>query len=212
MNNYFSENIEDIDMICLDCKSDIEFSIDKEKMEIKYKCSNCEPNQKEPIPLELYMQKMKDISKEINKCSECNNKGILEKALFICLNCRNIVCEKCKDKHFQNGKCFIGECLLIKKDEKKIKCFHHNKLYKFYCFDCKKNICEDCISKCLQKKHSKFENIENIDNKLVELNSVIKNTEKEKNEAIKNKENAINELNNKLIENIKKKKEDYENK
>ena len=49
MNNYFSENIEDIDMICLDCKSDIEFSIDKEKMEIKYKCSNCEHNQKEPI-------------------------------------------------------------------------------------------------------------------------------------------------------------------
>ena len=210
MNNNFSENIDDIDLICLDCKSDIEFTIDKEKMEIKYKCSNCESNQKEPIPLELYFQKVKEISKEINKCSECNNKGLPEKELFICFNCRNVVCIKCKEKHFQNDKCFNDE-FLIKMEEKKSKCLYHNISYKYYCFDCKKNICEKCELKCL-KKHHKFDTIETLDNKLDEFFSVIKKAEKEKNEIIKNKENSINELNDKMIEDIKKKKEDYENK
>jgi len=82
----------------------------------------------------------------VNRCDECENTKITINKYYYCINCKNDICEECKNKceECKNNCETQGKHVYIDEKEKKYTCLNHNKVFKFYCFDCQENFCEEC--------------------------------------------------------------------
>ena len=159
------------------------------KYEIK--CDNCDNEFKKYNENEL----LDLINKKFN-CYECDSIVILYEDNYKCETCKNIICFKCKDKHFNN--CFSINYLNL--FEVGYKCEIHNMNYIQYCFECEKNICKEC-KEIHSHKTNENSYIKNELNKKIEL--YLKNQENKKTNLAKDE--IKNNL-SKIYLNIKKRK------
>ena len=99
-------------------------------------CIDCNDMDEEIISIQDYLERIKNLSKEGNKCEkhEIN-------ALDICLNCQKWMCNKCKNEHLRNKK-YKQHLFTHSIIEFLSKCPYHMKNYRYYCKDCDENFCE----------------------------------------------------------------------
>ena len=204
------ESIEDIDFTCYNCKSNIQFSFNEEKMVINYHCSNCEKNGEgnQSIPFKNYLGKMKEYYKKDKLCSECKN---INGKINFCLICRKNICDKCKEKHInKEGKC--NKFSFINIDKKSNLCIEHNKKNTYYCKTCKEMICSECAEERHDEDNHHLINMEEKYNKLSkeykdEFLNYINNIKNDKEKIIQEDEKNINSLKIDLEDKIKQNKE-----
>ena len=115
-------------------------------------------------------------NKSNQSCNICN-KNILNNISYFCYQCKNIICQDCKNMH-------SDEHNFINIKEYNIKCqIHYNKQYLYYCYNCSSNLCEECHVNhdnshniiLLSNLSPKNEDIEYINKKNIEYNKIIEN-------------------------------------
>ena len=143
-------------------------------------CIDCNDMDEEIISIQDYLERIKNLSKEGNKCEkhEIN-------ALDICLNCQKWMCNKCKNEHLRNKK-YKQHLFTHSIIEFLSKCPYHMKNYRYYCKDCDENFCELCINK---HKHHIYEAMS-----LTKMEQNIKKRKGEFNKVIQNMKQNIDEL------------------
>ena len=103
-----------------------------------------------------------------NRCVYCENKNIKPNKYYYCLNCKNDICEECKNNCETKDR---HQC--IDEIEKKFTCLEHNIRFNFYCFDCQENFCEVCEN--LNHTNHKYMTLEKLTPTLVDdRNEIIK--------------------------------------
>ena len=214
-------NISEIDSYtCSNCSSSIKLiSIDEKKMTISFECLNEDSNNNHHIqsmPINEYIKKMIINTYLFSKCSICKTIQIsINNSPFnYCLNCKEIICNDCKEKHLQIKKDNSGH-FFIKNKERNIKCLNHseNNNCTEYCVDCKKNICKECLKTRKHITHHKYalEEILLLEENKLNHKKIIDLLKKEKNILEEQKQSIINGLNDKINDDITKLDEKYEN-
>ena len=147
------------EFLCPECGRIPEIlNVHTDNNKIEFNCKKC--GIKEML-IDDYLEKLfKSIYQK--KCSECPTKGIYNNQFYFCSNCKDYICDICKEKHnssYSDHKCekekeneneneneykdhyFFNKCCICKNKNIII-----NKYY--YCFKCKKDICEGCKIRC----------------------------------------------------------------
>ena len=142
---------------CSKCSSNIEIeSINTKDALITFKCLNNNDNEnhhRQTIQIKEYLNNMEKNIYLYDECSICHKKQNDNKYLPIfqyCMNCKEIICNNCKDMHINNK--LNEEHYFINNNEKMAKCLLHTENNSFveYCFDCKRHLCKECLK---SKKH-----------------------------------------------------------
>lgn len=236
--------IESEEIICPECKENILISIKDYRISM-HNCNNCKNNHKfentfnffpkmentanffpilgntanlppkrENLSIKEFNNTQKiDISKIICDICKINNKSnVYNNEIFKCITCGHIICPLCRSKH-------DNKHIIVKYEERNIKCKKHNEKYVKYCKKCNENICMECI-----EEHNEHEGInytdliiksnntelkEHIDKLIENIDEIIYKLEdvKENMKIYYNKSNII--INNKrkrnyeMLENIK---------
>ena len=105
-------------------------------------------------------------------CKINNKSNIYNNEIYKCITCGNNICPLCKSKH-------DNKHIIVKYEERNIKCKKHNENYVKYCKKCSENICMECI-----EEHYDHEGI-NYTDIIIKINN-----------------NEFKEYRDKLIENI----------
>ena len=172
--------------ICKECNENIKFDID----DYKIKCSGCKNGHSNIMLINEYIDnQIIDISKI--KCKECiNNKyTIYNNEIYLCSECKIILCPLCKSKHNKTHH-------IIDYDLKDNICLKHNEIYISYCNVCKINICLKCLKDHKSHKTILYSDIIPDKNELLNKLNDFRNTINIFNESIKvivNKFNNIKE-------------------
>ena len=146
-NNTISQNpnssiIKSPFPICSECKENAILELN----DYKIKLSECKNKHLINLLISEYeINRSIDLSKI--ECSICKNTKYktFENTMYICKNCKIILCPLCKNNHNQNHN-------VINYDLKNSLCLNHNDLYIGYCQSCSINICLKC-----QKEHKKHD-------------------------------------------------------
>ncbi|KAK3089504.1 hypothetical protein FSP39_004138 [Pinctada imbricata] len=111
------------------------------------------------LPVNHYLQNMADISKslDVNECGVCRLQNVSSPAQSFCLDCSDLLCEDCANKHTFTRFTLSHKVTPLKEDALKGQteqlrlkqrgtCSEHaNEPLKFYCQDCMIAVCRDCI-------------------------------------------------------------------
>ena len=176
---------------------------DNGKIEIK--CKKCGVYE---ILIDDYYKELSN-KKYFKKCNYCEKEDI-EIIYYYCTVCKKNYCEQCKEKYHSEHECF-------EVNEKKTKCFNHNKEFKYFCFDDQENLCEDDkndhknhkimeISKVIDNRNLINNNIDDINKQLenlIEINDLILHNEEYFIKSIKNIGKSFEEGNKRDSKDIK---------
>ena len=213
MEFFYVENTKYIPK-CPECSEIVGFTINYENFSISVKCRN--GHNKEKIPCREFQENYIQSSQiYINYCFNCFKAINDENNNYKCNTCNKLYCSNCIDRH-----------MLEAKHNSKIKfiqqyqlCQIHNQKYSLYCQNCKANICYKCNSS--HKNHSiksilniipsktkidsiKF-NLKEIQTKINDISSLIKNYKQEIDEKYREIEGFflfLLDINNNLLNNF----------
>ena len=173
---------------------------DNGKIEIK--CKKCGVYE---ILIDDYYKELSN-KKYFEICNYCEKEDIY----YYCTFCKKNYCKQCQEDYHSNHECF-------KVNEKKTKCFNHNKKFKYFCFDDQENLCEDDkndhknhkimeISKVIDNRNLINNNIDDINKQLenlIEINDLILHNEEYFIKSIKNIGKSFEEGNKRDSKDIK---------
>ena len=132
----FNSNIKSKNIICPECKEDIQFNI-KNYLITLNDCKN--KHKKENIFLDKFDEtQIIDISKIIcQKCKKYNKAKVHNNIFYKCNTCDINLCPICYSNHDKNH-------YLINYEDRNFICKKHNNKFTEYCKTCKENICIYC--------------------------------------------------------------------
>ena len=190
---------------CTKCKSNIEIiSIDHNELKIIFKCLNKNENNNHHIQtmsINEYLSNMENNIYMHDKCSICYKEQSSIKNFFLlkyCVNCDKVICNECKERHFNNNE---SQHFLINNNERRIKCLKHpsNNNVEF-CLKCKSHLCKECKIEHVEHETKSLGNIIPT-NKEKEIFQKNIDSLKNKSEQLEKKKNIIKiESTNKLNE------------
>ena len=199
------------DIICTECGEICLIKFEDYKIKL-YDCKN---NHKEYIYLNDYNETQKiDETKVICKLCKKKKSESYNNKFFICGVCNIYCCPLCSSIHSKEHK-------LIDYDNKNFLCHKHNEQFISYCETCKYNLCLQCelehnnSHKIISYK-SIYPNLNNIKNKLKEIENVINEFNDDINKIIdilmkiKNNINKYYEINYKILNNFEIDKRNYQ--
>ena len=191
--------------ICPKCKVNCLVKFDNYKFKTSQcKCYNLENN---VFNFDEFCNNQKDIKDEL--CQECESP--LKNEYYKCLKHNIIICNKCQEKHKNDGINEFGKELMS------FMCQNHNEKFFFYCENCQKDLCEECKIAHIKKKHI-IKDLKEYEFDFTNLNEIKEKIDdfKEKGEnnldLLKNNFNkVVSNLENyyKIIEDIKKSNESF---
>ena len=192
---------------CTECQSNIEIiSIDHKQFKITFKCLNNNKNINHNIQtmtLNEFLTKMENNIFLRDKCSICYKEQSSIRNFFplkYCVNCDQVICNECKEKHFNNNE---NKHFLINNYERRIKCLKHPENNNIeFCLKCNINLCKECLSSRVHLDHE-TKSLGHImpTNKEKKIFQKYFDTLKEKSQKLEKEKNSIkNESNNKLNE------------
>ena len=173
------------EVICPTCKENIFLSIKNYKLNL-HDCIN-----KHVINnLSIIEYEKTQIKNTINKCDICKDENKenlnINKNYYKCLECKNIICQLCKEKHDNSHH-------LLNYEYKSFKCYKHNNSFFKYCQYCKIDLCKICEKEHLNHNIISFEQLVPKEFERIKQKSILK----EKIEKFKLVINDfINQLNN----------------
>ena len=155
---------------------------------IEFKCKKCGEYE---ILIDDYYKELSN-KKYFKKCKYCGKEDI-EIIYYYCTVCKKNFCKQCKENYHSGHECF-------EVNEKKTKCFKHNKEFKYFCFDDQENFCECDIN---EHQNHKIEELSNvilnknlIDNKIDDINKQLQNLIDINDLILKNEEYFIDSIKN----------------
>ena len=162
-------NTSDDSYGCNTCPYPVEIlNIDDKEFTVTFKCLN--PAEKETlktIPINEYLNSMKEHTYLYNECSLCNKKQneFKENPIYsYCIKCGLVICSDCMTKHLEtNEKNHPGlnKEFIIKNNEKWIKCLlHPTEKNLAFCLKCNTHICKECMKSQKHINHTKINLIE----------------------------------------------------
>ena len=203
IKNTFEENDS---YKCCECQSDIEIlSIDKDNIEITYKCLNTKIQNNHGIktmPINKYINAMRKNTYLYNICSSCKKIQLNEKNKLLfnfCIICQEIVCNECINLHTNNNR---NLHYFIKNNEKAVFCMKHPQKRNIeYCIKCRTHLCIECLKSGHHFNHQKNNLIEvkPSEEKKDILTKYIDSLKKEKQKFEREKDKKSISLYNKLI-------------
>ena len=139
------ENIEEVndvnlkeseEIICQECKQNALIKI--EDYRITTECKN--KHLKKNLSIKEFVDSQKiDISQIMcDICKIRNQSNIYNNEIYRCITCEKNICPLCKTRHG-------NQHIIVKYEERNIKCKIHNEKFVKYCNDCNKDICMECI-------------------------------------------------------------------
>jgi hypothetical protein len=188
-NREKNNNLKLKEIICNKCGENSRILIDNYKVNL-YGCKN--GHETDNISFEEFV-KMQNIDESKIVCDACkqNNKGNSEQNKFYkCNACKMNLCPSCKSNHDNSHN-------IIDYELRNYMCEEHNAQYKSYCKNCKKNICESCLDNHKDHEIYEYDNIEDKNQKIKELNEL-----KEKIDIFNININEIKKLLDNVMENI----------
>ena len=143
---------------CTLCTSQIEIlSINTNESTITFKCLNNEKNHGIiTMTINEYIKEMEKNIYSSFKCEICSQKenSHLDKNIFnYCINCKEIICNNCINKHKKEKD--KNNHVFINAKELNIKCLEHNNEIFSYCQDCQKQLCAECLKNIFHFNHKK---------------------------------------------------------
>ena len=139
-------------IICPQCEEDAFLSIKDFKLSI----TGCNKQHKtEDLELKE-LEKTQYIDQSKILCDNCRTlkSDTSDNKFFVCINCKQKLCPKCKDKHDVAHKDYIKEY-----EENQFFCQIHFDEYSNYCSDCKKDLCKSCLKEHENHKFIAYESI-----------------------------------------------------
>ena len=207
---------------CTKCSSNIKIIyFDEKELKITFECLNEDiknNHQIQTLPINEYLQKMIKNTYLFDKCSICNKtqKSMKNEPIFkYCINCKEIICNQCKEKHINKNNNKENH-FLINNNEKRKKCLIHyeNNDYIEYCSDCQRNLCKECLKTRNHLNHNKnpLDELSLLNENKMNHKKIIELLKKEKQKLEIERHSKITELNIKINEDRKKVVYNYENK
>jgi hypothetical protein len=179
---------------CPECSEIVGFKINFENFSISIECRN--GHNKDKISYTEFQESyIKPSQIYINNCYNCFKSINDENNNYKCNICNKLYCSNCINRHIKESK----HNSKIKFIQQYQLCQKHNQKYTMYCQNCKKNICDKCASSHNDhsiksilniipskiKKDSIKTNLEELEKKINEITTLIRNY---KEEIIKNTE------------------------
>ena len=154
------------EVICPTCKENIFLSIKDYRLNL-YDCIN--RHNTNNISLIEY-EKTQEINSS-NNCDICKDKdknnANINKRYFKCIECKNKICQFCKEQHDNSHHLFDY-------DYKSFICYKHNNFYIKYCYDCKTDICTTCEEEHENHNIISFKDIIPKEDEIIKQNDIFK--------------------------------------
>ena len=196
-------------LLCFYCGNDIQLKKLDKKGQITIYCGYCEQknqNGLKQMPLNDYVQKLKNYTNRFNNCHVCSKKITDENEYKFCTKCQISLCSECSITHINDDKHGFKEEYLMNFKDTKNKCLKHNKPNICFCFNHQIHYCNLC---CKDHKNCKKKMI---DEDIIEAGDVEKFNNKQHHFEQK-KQELVNETKIKIdnFEKLKKIEIDKEN-
>ena len=103
----------------------------------------CRNNHQYHVPLSQYFENILQNLEKQKHCDECLKKNLSKNKEgppeFFCINCNLFLCQNCKNKHFNNHKCFeLAKVNTVCQ-------IHEKNKFSGFCRACKKDLCIHCL-------------------------------------------------------------------
>ncbi|XP_060079301.1 protein PML-like [Ylistrum balloti] len=182
---------------CLEC---ITQHFNKSKNGVNARCPTCRdiftlPDENaENLKSNFYINSLTEVVRTkttaVKKCSFCLLKNVNEKAYWMCIECSDFLCNKCKDNHLGTRITFTHHIISVVelvsgtydkelRNTYRLQCEKHkDEILKFYCETCSSTVCRDCIL-LEHKKHVCLTTGAAITTKREEIEVLLRATEKQ---------------------------------